>query len=60
LAALEADIAADRAEETKKLGIRTLNWIGRNAKSAGKGAVKIGGEVATAVMTEAIKKYLGL
>lgn len=60
LAALEADIAADQAVEPKTLGKRTLNWIGRNAKAAGKGAVKIGGDVATAVMTEAIKRYMGL
>lgn len=60
LDALEADITADQAEETKALGKRTLNWIVRNAKAAGKGAVKIGGDVATAVMTEAIKRYMGL
>ncbi|MDP9573886.1 UNVERIFIED_ORG: hypothetical protein J2W66_004389 [Agrobacterium larrymoorei] len=60
LAILEADIEADQAEESKTLGKRTLNWIGRNAKAAGKGAVKISGDVATAVMTEAIKRYMGL
>jgi AbiTii len=60
LAALEADIAADQAEEPKALGKRTLDWIGRNARTAGKGAVKIGGDVATAVMTEAVKRYMGL
>ena len=60
LDALAADIAADQAEEPKALGKRTLNWIGRNATAAGKGAVKIGGDVATAVMTEAIKRYMGL
>lgn len=60
LDALEADIAADQAEEPEALGKRTLSWIGRNAKAAGKGAVKIGGDVATAVMTEAIKRYMGL
>lgn len=60
LDALEADIAADQAEEPKALGKRTLAWIGRNAKIAGKGAVKIGGDVATAVMTEAIKRFMGL
>lgn len=62
LGKLEGDIAQDQAEEPDKqgLGKRTLDWIGRNAKAAGKGAVKIGGDVATAVMTEAIKRYLNL
>lgn len=62
LGKLESDIAQDKAEEPDKqgLGKRTLDWIGRNAKAAGKGAVKIGGDVATAVMTEAIKRYLNL
>ncbi|MFP9138565.1 hypothetical protein ACLI1C_15405 [Devosia sp. XGJD_8] len=60
LEALEADIAADKAEGPKSVGKRTLEWIGRNANAAGKGAVKIGADVATAVMTEAIKRYMGL
>ena len=60
LEALEADIAADRTEDPKTLGKRVLNWISRNAKTAGKGAVKISGDVASAVMTEAIKRYIGL
>ncbi|WP_287224064.1 hypothetical protein, partial [Mesorhizobium sp.] len=43
LEALEADIAADKEDqpEKKSLGKRTLEWAGRNAKAAGKGAVKI-------------------
>jgi hypothetical protein len=60
LEALEADIAADKAEEPQGIGKRTLDWIDRNAKAAGKGAVKIGADVATSVMTEAIKRYMGL
>lgn len=60
LGSLEADIAADQAEQPVGLGKRTLGWIGRNANAAGKGAVKIGTEVATQVMTEAIKRYLGM
>ena len=61
LASLEADIADDRAEmKAPSLGRRTLGWIARNAKSAGKGAVKIGTDVATSIITETIKKYLGL
>lgn len=60
LAQLEADIEADKAEEPKTVGKRTLDWVGRNAKAAGKGAVKIGADVATTVMTEAIKRYMGL
>lgn len=61
LDALEADIAADTQEGADaSIGKRTLEWIGRNAKAAGKGAVKIGTEVATTVITEAIKRYLGL
>ena len=60
LQALEADITADKAEHAIGLGKRTLDWIGRNAKTAGKGAVNIGADVATQVMTEAIKRYLGL
>lgn len=60
LAQLEADIEADKGEEPKTVGKRTLDWVGRNARSAGKGAVKIGTDVATTVMTEAIKRYMGL
>lgn len=60
LEVLEADIAADKAEEPQSVGKRTLDWIARNAKAAGKGAVKIGADVATSVMTEAIKRYMGL
>ena len=62
LTALETDIAADEQDEPGKesLGKRTLGWVSRNAKAAGKGAVKIGVDVVTAVMTEAIKRYLGL
>jgi hypothetical protein len=57
---LEADIAADKVDEPKTVGKRTLSWVARNAKAAGKGAVKIGADVATTVMTEAIKRYMGL
>ena len=60
LATLEAVMAADRSEEPAGVGKRTLDWIGRNASAAGKGAVKIGADVATSVMTEAIKRYMGL
>lgn len=62
LEALQHDIADDLEDESDKkaLGRRTLDWIARNAKSAGKGAVNIGAEVAASVMTEAIKRYMGL
>lgn len=61
LDALEADINADKAEGADtSIGKRTLDWIGKNAKVAGKGAVKISADVATAVLTEAIRRYLGL
>ena len=62
LEALQADLAADERDETEKAGLgkRTLEWVGRNSKAAGKGAVKIGADVATAVMTEAIKRYMGM
>jgi hypothetical protein len=59
-AQLQADIEADTVEEPKTVGKRTREWVGRNAKAAGKGAVKIGADVATTVMTEAIKRYMGL
>lgn len=59
---LENDINDDhnKAIIAKKLGSKTLEWIERNAKSAAKGALGIGKEVATSVMTEAIKRYIGL
>lgn len=59
---LENNITQDRSEDKtpKALGSQTLEWIKRNAKSAGKGAIGIGKEVATSVMTEAIKRYIGL
>ncbi len=65
LAELESDMQADQAGAAtnpgnKELGNRTLDWIQRHAKSAGKGAIKIGSEVAVSVVTEAIKRYLGL
>jgi hypothetical protein len=61
LDALESDIAADQQEcGDRSLGKRTREWITKNAKAAGKGAVKIGGDVATTVITEAVKRYLGL
>lgn len=62
LEALQADIDDDQHDEPGKrgLGKRTLGWIGRNAKAAGKGAVKISIDAATAAMTEAIKRYIGL
>lgn len=60
--ALEADIAADKQDqpEKKSLGEQTLGWIGRNAKATGKGAVKIGADIAKDVMTQAIMRYMGL
>lgn len=59
-AGLRANIAADQDDEPGTIGKRTLDWITRNAKAAGKGAVKIGSDIATSVMTAAIKQYLGL
>jgi hypothetical protein len=62
LEALEAEIAADKRDEPEKkeLSDRTLEWVRRNAKAAGKGAIKIGADVAATVMTEAIKRYMGI
>ncbi|HHV70497.1 MAG TPA: hypothetical protein GXX48_23150 [Ochrobactrum intermedium] len=59
---LENDIHDDHeeAKTSKRLGRKTMEWIKRNAKSAGQGALGIGKEVATSVMTEAIKRYIGL
>ena len=42
------------------MGKRTREWITKNAKAAGKGVFNIGADVATTVITEAVKRYLGL
>jgi hypothetical protein len=62
LEALQLDMAADQQNDPHKNGHgkRTSEWIGRNAKAAGKGALKIGTDVATAVISEAIKRFMGM
>lgn len=44
----------------QSLGEKTLRWIARNAGKAAHGGVKIGQEVATKILTDIIKGFLGL
>lgn len=62
---LQDSIAQDAAEaaaddKPKALGARTLSWIGQTTKKAAMGGLKIGADVATAVLTEWIKRQTGL
>lgn len=47
-------------DRPKNLGVRTLRWIANTSVKAAKGGLKIGADVATTVLTEWIKKQVGI
>lgn len=61
LPALQAAIEADQTEEgPQTLGTRAKAWITKAASGTGKAALKIGQDVATKVITEAVGRYIGV
>lgn len=61
LPALHEAIEADRAEQGEtSLGTRAKAWIAKAASGTGKAALKVGQDVATKVITEAVGRYIGM